>query len=119
MYTITILDCLRAVNKAKRAGFFEFDDFDCEEYEHYERVQVWYSLPKFPFFYKDLHLLFHEADMYDRPLACKKVYERRSKSKTLIHGSARTVSCLLIFASLLKFVLSEALNGFFPEFLFF
>jgi len=39
VYTITILDCLRAVNKAKRAGFFEFDDFDCEEYEHYERVQ--------------------------------------------------------------------------------
>ena len=21
------------------AGFFDFDDFDCEEYEHYERVQ--------------------------------------------------------------------------------
>jgi cell division cycle 14 len=39
VYTITILDCLNAVKKAKEAGFFEFEDFDCEEYEHYEKVQ--------------------------------------------------------------------------------
>ena len=39
VYTITILDCLNAVRKAKEAGFFNFDDFDCEEYEHYEKVQ--------------------------------------------------------------------------------
>ena len=30
---------LRAIQKAKDAGFFDFDDFDCDEYEHYERVQ--------------------------------------------------------------------------------
>jgi len=39
VYTITILDCLRAVLKAKEANFFDFDDFDCDEYEHYEKVQ--------------------------------------------------------------------------------
>lgn len=39
VYTITILDCLRAILRAKEAGFFDFDDFDCDEYEHYERVQ--------------------------------------------------------------------------------
>ena len=38
MYTITILDCLNAVARARDAGFFDFDDFDCEEYEHYEKV---------------------------------------------------------------------------------
>ena len=27
------------MNKKCLAGFFNFDDFDCEEYEHYERVQ--------------------------------------------------------------------------------
>jgi len=39
IYTITILDCLRAVSQAQKAGFFEFDDFDYDEYEHYEKVQ--------------------------------------------------------------------------------
>jgi len=39
IYTITILDCLKAVKKAKESGFFEFDDFDYDEYEHYEKVQ--------------------------------------------------------------------------------
>ena len=38
-YTITILDTLRAIDKARKAGFFDFEDFDIEEYEHYERVQ--------------------------------------------------------------------------------
>jgi len=39
VYTITILDCLHAVARAKKAGYFDFDDFDCDEYEHYEKVQ--------------------------------------------------------------------------------
>ena len=39
IYTITILDCLKAVDKAYKAGFFDFDDFDYDEYEHYEKVQ--------------------------------------------------------------------------------
>jgi len=39
IYTITILDCLKAVDRAYKAGFFDFDDFDYDEYEHYEKVQ--------------------------------------------------------------------------------
>ena len=39
VYTITILDCLRAIQRAKEANFFDFEDFDCDEYEHYEKVQ--------------------------------------------------------------------------------
>jgi cell division cycle 14 len=39
VYTIGILDCLRGIVRAKEAGFFNFEDFDCDEYEHYERVQ--------------------------------------------------------------------------------
>jgi hypothetical protein len=39
VYTITLLDCLRAIKKAKDENFFNFDDFDYEEYEHYEKVQ--------------------------------------------------------------------------------
>jgi cell division cycle 14 len=40
VYTITIMDCLKAIQKAKEANFFNFEDFDYEEYEHYEKVQV-------------------------------------------------------------------------------
>lgn len=39
VYTITLKNCLDAILKAKQAHFFDFDDFDCEEYEHFERVQ--------------------------------------------------------------------------------
>jgi len=39
IYTITILDCLKAIEKAKQANFFDFSDFDYDEYEHYEKVQ--------------------------------------------------------------------------------
>ena len=50
MYTITIMDCLKAVQKAKEARFFNFDDFDYEEYEHYEKVQVSFELEVWLFF---------------------------------------------------------------------
>lgn len=33
------MDCLQAVHKARMAGFFDFNDFDAEEYEYYERVE--------------------------------------------------------------------------------
>lgn len=39
IYKISLLDCLSAVHKAKEAGFFNFDDFDADEYEYYERVE--------------------------------------------------------------------------------
>lgn len=38
-YNLTLLDCLKAVDKALTHGFLNFEDFDVEEYEHYERVE--------------------------------------------------------------------------------
>ncbi|XP_055318667.1 tyrosine-protein phosphatase cdc-14 isoform X2 [Sitodiplosis mosellana] len=38
-YTISLMDCLQAIYKARNAGFFDFNDFDAEEYEYYERVE--------------------------------------------------------------------------------
>ncbi|CAH1955704.1 unnamed protein product [Acanthoscelides obtectus] len=38
-YTLSILDCLKAIKKAFHFGFFNFDNFDFMEYEHYERVE--------------------------------------------------------------------------------
>ncbi|CRL04626.1 CLUMA_CG017694, isoform A [Clunio marinus] len=38
-YKLTLLDCLRAVEKAHHFGFFNFDDFNYLEYEHYEIVE--------------------------------------------------------------------------------
>lgn len=35
-YSISILDCLNATDKALKFNFFNFDDFDADEYEHYE-----------------------------------------------------------------------------------
>lgn len=37
-YSITILDCLYAIEKAIKFNFFDFDDFDYEEYEFYEVI---------------------------------------------------------------------------------
>ncbi|XP_075471606.1 dual specificity protein phosphatase CDC14A [Ascaphus truei] len=38
-YNLTILDCLQGIRKALQHGFFHFDSFDVDEYEHYERVE--------------------------------------------------------------------------------
>ncbi|KAK8720299.1 hypothetical protein OTU49_013433, partial [Cherax quadricarinatus] len=38
-YHLTLLDCLQAIDKAYKLGFFNFEDFDVEEYEYYEKVQ--------------------------------------------------------------------------------
>uniref|UniRef100_A0A8C7RPB4 Protein-tyrosine-phosphatase n=1 Tax=Oncorhynchus mykiss TaxID=8022 RepID=A0A8C7RPB4_ONCMY len=38
-YNLTILDCLQGIRKALQCGFFNFETFDVEEYEHYERVE--------------------------------------------------------------------------------
>ena len=35
-FNLTLLDCLKAVSKAHKLNFFNFDDFDLEEYEFYE-----------------------------------------------------------------------------------
>ncbi|XP_046906041.1 dual specificity protein phosphatase CDC14AB isoform X2 [Hypomesus transpacificus] len=38
-YNLTILDCLQGIRKALQHGFFTFETFDVDEYEHYERVE--------------------------------------------------------------------------------
>jgi hypothetical protein len=39
-YDLTILDCLRGLLKARNYGFFDFSNFDVDEYEHFEQVEV-------------------------------------------------------------------------------
>ncbi|KAK6179388.1 hypothetical protein SNE40_011761 [Patella caerulea] len=38
-YNLTLLDCLQAISKALSNGFFDFENFDVDEYEHYEKVE--------------------------------------------------------------------------------
>ncbi|XP_059825858.1 dual specificity protein phosphatase CDC14C-like isoform X1 [Hypanus sabinus] len=38
-YKLTVLDCLLAVSKAVQYDFFNFNTFDVDEYEHYERAE--------------------------------------------------------------------------------
>ncbi|CAH8635367.1 unnamed protein product [Schistosoma margrebowiei] len=38
-YHLTLLDCLFAVNKALLNRFLDFDTFDLQEYEHFEKVE--------------------------------------------------------------------------------
>ncbi|XP_032427390.1 dual specificity protein phosphatase CDC14AB-like isoform X2 [Xiphophorus hellerii] len=38
-YNLTVLDCLQGIRKALQHGFFDFETFDVDEYEHYERVE--------------------------------------------------------------------------------
>ncbi|XP_069126071.1 dual specificity protein phosphatase CDC14AB-like isoform X5 [Argopecten irradians] len=38
-YNLTLLDCLHGISKALANGFFNFDTFDVDEYEHYEKVE--------------------------------------------------------------------------------
>ncbi|XP_076028067.1 dual specificity protein phosphatase CDC14AB isoform X2 [Genypterus blacodes] len=37
-FNLTVLDCLQGIRKALQHGFFNFETFDVDEYEHYERV---------------------------------------------------------------------------------
>lgn len=39
-YKISLPDCLRAIEKASKYGFFNFADFNYTEYEHYENVET-------------------------------------------------------------------------------
>ncbi|XP_057696324.1 dual specificity protein phosphatase CDC14AB isoform X3 [Corythoichthys intestinalis] len=38
-FNLGVLDCLQGIGKALQHGFFDFESFDVEEYEHYERVE--------------------------------------------------------------------------------
>ncbi|XP_077390309.1 dual specificity protein phosphatase CDC14AB isoform X3 [Festucalex cinctus] len=38
-FNLSVLDCLLGIRKALQHGFFDFECFDVDEYEHYERVE--------------------------------------------------------------------------------
>ncbi|XP_028987578.1 cell division cycle 14Aa isoform X2 [Betta splendens] len=38
-FNLTVLDCLHGLRKASQHGFLDYDKFDVEDYEHYERVE--------------------------------------------------------------------------------
>jgi len=38
-YNLTVLDCLKGMEKAKKLGFLNFETFNVEEYEHFEKVE--------------------------------------------------------------------------------
>ncbi|KPP62253.1 dual specificity protein phosphatase CDC14A-like, partial [Scleropages formosus] len=38
-YNLTVLDCLQGIQKALQHGLLDFDTFDADEYEYYERVE--------------------------------------------------------------------------------
>lgn len=38
-YDLSLLDCYRALSKAIRYGFFDYETFNVVEYEHYEKVE--------------------------------------------------------------------------------
>merc|ERR1711939_945609 len=38
-FQVTVLDCLRAIYKAALLRWLDFDTFDVDEYDHYERVE--------------------------------------------------------------------------------
>ncbi|XP_041862705.1 dual specificity protein phosphatase CDC14AB isoform X2 [Melanotaenia boesemani] len=38
-YNLTVLECLQGIRKALQHGYFDFETFDVDEYEHYERVE--------------------------------------------------------------------------------
>ncbi|KAF7642488.1 hypothetical protein LDENG_00257100, partial [Lucifuga dentata] len=38
-FNLTVLDCLQGIRKALQHGFFDFETFNVDEYEHYERVE--------------------------------------------------------------------------------
>lgn len=39
-YDLTVLDCMKALVKAKKYKFFDFNKFNIQEYEHFEQVEV-------------------------------------------------------------------------------
>lgn len=39
-YDLTVLDCLRGMAKARALGLYNHEQFDVEEYEHFEQVEV-------------------------------------------------------------------------------
>jgi cell division cycle 14 len=40
LYELTLMHCLQGIVKARQYQFFDWDNFNVEEYEHYEQVEV-------------------------------------------------------------------------------
>lgn len=38
-YNLSVYDCLKGMEKARKLGFLNFETFDVDEYEHYEKVE--------------------------------------------------------------------------------
>ncbi|KAF9787701.1 hypothetical protein SFRURICE_003186 [Spodoptera frugiperda] len=70
-YTISLMDCLQAIKKARELGFFNFQDFNYEEYERLGKIQGgdlnWIVPGKFLAFIGPVDYsvsLFHPPEMY-------------------------------------------------------
>ncbi|KAH9640175.1 hypothetical protein HF086_007374 [Spodoptera exigua] len=70
-YTISLMDCLQAIKKARELGFFNFQDFNCEEYERLGKIQGgdlnWIVPGKFLAFIGPVDYsvsLFHPPELY-------------------------------------------------------
>lgn len=57
LFNITLLDCLKGVYETHKRQFFNLEDFDVKEYEHYE-VMAWEKQKK-----DDWWFLFHATNM--------------------------------------------------------
>lgn len=67
-YSITILDCLCAIEKALQFNFFDFADFDYNEYEFYE-ASTGFPYRVLPSFTKQKRVLVEDtATALDRDL---------------------------------------------------
>ncbi|XP_075985459.1 uncharacterized protein LOC142982704 isoform X2 [Anticarsia gemmatalis] len=70
-YTISLIDCLHAIKKARELGFFNFQDFNYEEYEKLDKIQGgdlnWIVPGKFLAFIGPVDYsvsLYHPPEMY-------------------------------------------------------
>ncbi|XP_072948208.1 uncharacterized protein [Epargyreus clarus] len=70
-YTITLLDCMQAIAKARDIGFFNFQDFNYDEYEKLDKIQGgdlnWIVPGKFLAFIGPVDYsvnLYHPPEMY-------------------------------------------------------
>ncbi|XP_047035398.1 tyrosine-protein phosphatase cdcA-like [Helicoverpa zea] len=70
-FTISLMDCLQAIKKARELGFFNFQDFNYEEYDRLDKIQGgdlnWIVPGKFLAFIGPVDYsvsLFHPPEMY-------------------------------------------------------
>ncbi|XP_032523729.2 dual specificity protein phosphatase CDC14B-like isoform X2 [Danaus plexippus] len=71
-YTITIMDCLQSLSRARDLGFFDFQDFNYQEYERLDKIQGdlnWIVPDKFlafigPVDYNHVSSLYHPPEIY-------------------------------------------------------